>query len=168
MNEINIMRCLNHKNTLKLYEVFETEHSIYLVVDLLNGGELVSRIQSTKKPPTYLDIVYLAKNLLEAVEHMHKEGIMHRDIKPENLLLRDESEIYDIVLADFGLATKIKQPMEEILFKRCGTPGFVAPEILSYKEGKSEFYNEKCDIFSVGCLLYLLLVNKNFHFFVIF
>ena len=151
------MRVLNHKNILKLYEVFETEHSIYLVVDLLCGGELVSRIQSNKKPPTYLDIVMLSKNLLEALQHLHSKGIMHRDIKPENLLLRDESNIYDIVLADFGLAAKIHQPEEEILFKRCGTPGFVAPEVLSFKEGKGQpFYNEKCDIFSMGALLYLL------------
>jgi calcium/calmodulin-dependent protein kinase I len=150
------MRCLNHKNTLKLYEVYETEHSLYLVVDLLSGGELISRIQSNIKDTSFLDIAFLIKNLLEAVGHMHKKGIMHRDIKPENLLLQNTSNIYDIVLADFGLATKIKQPVEEILFKRCGTPGFVAPEILAYKDDNSEFYNEKCDIFSIGALFYLL------------
>ena len=156
LNEIYIMRCLNHKNILKLYEVYETEHSIYLVVDLVSGGELISRIQSSKQDPSYMDISLLIKNLLEAIAHMHKQGIMHRDIKPENLLLQDTSNIYDIVLADFGLATKIKQPVEEILFKRCGTPGFVAPEILSYKDENVTFYDEKCDIFSVGALLYLL------------
>lgn len=156
LNEINIMRSLHHKNILKLYEVYETEHSLYLVVDLLSGGELVSHIQKDIKPPSFLEISFLIKNLLEALDHMHSQGIMHRDIKPENLLLRDSSNVYDIVLADFGLSTIINQPIEDILFKRCGTPGFVAPEILAYKEGKSNFYNERCDIFSVGSLFYLL------------
>ena len=156
MNEIEIMRCVNHKNILKLYEIYETEHSIYLVVDLLSGGELITKVQTAQNHLTFFDIGMIIKNLLEAVDHLHKHGIMHRDIKPENLLLQNSSHVYDIVLADFGLATKIKKPVEEILFKRCGTPGFVAPEILSYKEGKSQFYNEKCDIFSVGALFYLL------------
>lgn len=98
----------------------------------------------------------MIKNLLEAVAHMHKQGVMHRDIKPENLLLRNSANICDIVLADFGLSNRIYQPVEEILFKRCGTPGFVAPEILAYKEEAPGFYNEKCDIFSVGALFYLL------------
>jgi len=164
LNEIEIMRCLNHKNILNLYEIYETEHSIYLVVDLLSGGELISKIKSSEKPQTFNEIATLIKHLLEALEHMHKRSIMHRDIKPENLLLRDSSNIFDIVLADFGLSAKLKQPIEDILFKRCGTPGFVAPEILSYKEGKSEFYNEKCDIFSVGALLYLLYFSNIFSY----
>lgn len=82
---------------------------------------------------------------------------MHRDLKPENLLLKSKQADFDIVLADFGLATFISDP--NILFRRCGTPGFVAPEVLSYKEG-DPIYNEKCDIFSAGVIFYLTLTGK--------
>ena len=71
---------------------------------------------------------------------------MHRDLKPENLLLRNDNNIYDIVIVDFGLSSFTNIKPQEILFKRCGTPGFVAPEILNYKDGQSDFYDQKCDI----------------------
>jgi calcium-dependent protein kinase len=74
----------------------------------------------------------LAFNLISALRHMHENKIIHRDLKPENLLLKSTENNYEIVLADFGLATCLG---EEPLFKRCGTPGFVAPEILEYIEG---------------------------------
>jgi len=71
------------------------------------------------------------KNLLMALLHLHEKNIMHRDLKPENLLLKSKSNDYDIVVADFGLATFTD--IKDILFKRCGTPGFVAPEVLLFK-----------------------------------
>ena len=79
---------------------------------------------------------------------------MHRDLKPENILLRSQDDMNNIVLADFGLAA-LKEESEKLLFKRCGTPGFVAPEILFYKDG-CEMYNEKCDIFSAGIIFYFM------------
>jgi len=82
---------------------------------------------------------------------------MHRDLKPENLLMKSKVNDHDCVVADFGLATFTN--IKEILFKRCGTPGFVAPEVLLYKEG-DPFYDVKCDIFSAGIIFYLLLVGK--------
>ena len=93
---------------------------------------------------------------MKALAHLHSKKCMHRDLKPENLLLKDKDNDYDIVIADFGLATFIN---EDILFKRCGTPGFVAPEILLYKEG-DPFYDEKCDVFSAGVIFYLLITGK--------
>ena len=85
---------------------------------------------------------------------MHINNLIHRDLKPENLLLKSTENNYEIVLADFGLATSLN---EEPLFKRCGTPGFVAPEILEYVDGM-DFYSDKCDVFSAGVILYLLIV----------
>ena len=73
----------------------------------------------------------LIRNLVLALYHLHEKNIMHRDLKPENLLLKSKSSDSDIIVADFGLATRID--VQDILFKRCGTPGFVAPEVLSYK-----------------------------------
>ena len=80
---------------------------------------------------------------------------MHRDLKPENLLLKTKDNDTDIVLADFGLAHIMDS---KPLFKRCGTPGFVAPEILKYDDC-SPFYNEKCDVFSVGVIFYLMVTG---------
>ena len=154
MNEINIMRKMDHKQIIKLHEVHETEHSLYLILDALTGGELVKKM---KEKPYYNqeDIIKIMKNLLEALEHVHFHKIMHRDLKLENLLLRNEKDI-DVVVVDFGLSSVVGLPVKEILFKRCGTPGFVAPEVLAYKDNSEEFYDEKCDIFSVGVILFIL------------
>ena len=149
------MKRLDHANILKIYEVFETKHSIYLVIELLEGGELIKRIKEKNKL-NHKDIAKLMKSILSALEHIHSKGIMHRDLKPENILLRKKNDLFNIVIADFGLSTEIKLPPSQIFFKRCGTPGFVAPEILSYKEGQDAFYDEKCDIFSAGVIFYVL------------
>jgi calcium-dependent protein kinase len=69
-------------------------------------------------------------NLLKGVAYMHRKGYMHRDIKPSNILLRSMDDSYDVVLCDFGLATSISEKRK--LFSKCGTPGFVAPEVLTY------------------------------------
>ena len=149
------MKRLDHANILKIYEVYETIHSIYLVIDLLEGGELLKRVKESPKL-THKDISRLMCNLLQALEHIHLKKIMHRDLKPENLLLKDKGNLFDIVIADFGLATRYDISPSEIFFKRCGTPGFVAPEILNYKDGQEGFYDEKCDIFSAGSIFYVL------------
>ena len=148
------MRKYNHPNLIKIYEVYETENSIYMVLDLLEGGELFARLASK----VYYDedkISKLIKNLLSALNHLHKMKIMHRDLKPENILLKSKENDTDLVIADFGLSTEILS-LDKILFKRCGTPGFVAPEVLNFDEKKFPFYNEKCDIFSVGVIFYIL------------
>ncbi|CAK76430.1 unnamed protein product (macronuclear) [Paramecium tetraurelia] len=155
LNEIKIMRRLNHPNIVKLYEVHETTNSIYFVLDMIQGGELLQRVRETGFLPAET-VQKLAFNLVSALSHMHENRVIHRDLKPENLLLRSTENNYEIILADFGLATNLD---EEHLFKRCGTPGFVAPEILEYVEGQ-EFYTDKCDVFSAGIILYLLITGN--------
>ena len=81
------MRKLSHKNLLKIYEVYETKHSLYLVLQILKGGELIKKIKE-KAICDELDIAKIMKNFLEALKHIHENGIMHRDLKPENLLLK--------------------------------------------------------------------------------
>ena len=147
------MKKLNNINTIRLFEIFETKNSLYLVLELIQGGELLKRI-SKNKGFKESDVKVLMKKIFLALEHFHSNKIIHRDLKPDNLLLRSEDNIHDIVIADFGLACQLNGL--EILFKRCGTPGYVAPEVLHWQEGNS-FYNTKCDIFSVGCILYLML-----------
>ncbi|CAD8055953.1 unnamed protein product [Paramecium primaurelia] len=155
LNEIKLMRKLNHPNIVKLYEVHETINSVYFVLDMIQGGELLQRVRETGFLPAET-MQKLAFNLISALSHMHENRIIHRDLKPENLLLRSTENNYEIILADFGLATNLD---EEPLFKRCGTPGFVAPEILDYIDGQ-EFYTDKCDVFSAGIIFYLLITGN--------
>lgn len=88
--------------------------------------------------------------MINAIEYLHKYNIMHRDLKPENILIMQN---FLLKIADFGLATY--ETDQEIMLKWCGSPGFVAPEILSYKIGQP-MYNKKCDIFSLGIIFFIL------------
>lgn len=141
------MRRMNHRNIIKMYEVYEGEFHIYIVLELLKGGELFDRIIK-KGNYSEKDAIILITRLLQALEYIHSKGIMHRDIKPENLILKDENS-FEIKLADFGLSEF--QGKKQNLFTRCGTPGYVAPEVLEDK-----IYDTKCDIFSAGVILYIL------------
>jgi len=135
-----------------LYEVYETDDHINLVLELLKGGELYRFLKVS--PPFSEDkcakVIY---KLLQAVSYIHQKGILHRDIKPENLILRNKDDIDDICIADFGLADYYNTD-GKYLFTRCGTPGYVAPELLHDK-----IYDYKIDIFSVGILMYLLITG---------
>ena len=87
---------------------------------------------------------------------MHAQNIMHRDLKPENILLRKEGD-FDCVIADFGLSQKAD---EDYMFVRCGTPGYVAPEVINLKDLKAK-YTTVCDLFSVGVIFHLLALRKS-------
>eukprot|EP01016_Furgasonia_blochmanni_P029073 TRINITY_DN3064_c0_g1_i2.p1 TRINITY_DN3064_c0_g1~~TRINITY_DN3064_c0_g1_i2.p1 ORF type:complete len:393 (-),score=70.56 TRINITY_DN3064_c0_g1_i2:62-1132(-) len=144
-------------NIMKLYEIYESNHSIYLVTELLRGGAL-SAIQTTHRnhmsPKT---VQKLIKNVIEALVHLESKGLVHRDIKAENLLFRLESTIdSEIVLADFGIATF--ENAETQYYTRCGTPGYVAPELFKSDHG---VFSPKCDIYAAGCVLYSLLFGMN-------
>eukprot|EP00828_Plagiopyla_frontata_P040678 TRINITY_DN557_c0_g2_i3.p1 TRINITY_DN557_c0_g2~~TRINITY_DN557_c0_g2_i3.p1 ORF type:complete len:458 (+),score=63.96 TRINITY_DN557_c0_g2_i3:74-1447(+) len=148
-NEIHLMQQIQHPNIITLNEVYEGENHIYLVMDLLTGGELFDRIVK-KGNYTEKEACIIITKILNALSYLHSIGIMHRDLKPENLILRDEN-CFEIVIADFGLAS---YKTKNLLFKRCGTPGYVAPEILEDGE-----YDEKVDIFSAGVIFYILLTG---------
>jgi serine/threonine protein kinase len=96
------------------------------------------------------------KGILEGLEVMHSQNIMHRDLKPENILLRKDGD-YDCVIADFGLSeSSFNDPY---LFVRCGTPGYVAPEVVNLKDMKAK-YSTICDLFSVGVIFHILALKK--------
>jgi len=125
---------------------------MYIIIEYMKGKELLKRIQK-KKNLSEVTIMKIVYNLLQGLKDLHDKGIMHRDLKLENILLRSKHSLVDVCIVDFGLATFVDE--KEYLFRRCGTPGFVAPEIIILRE--NERYNEKCDIFSVGVIFYFLL-----------
>jgi serine/threonine protein kinase len=103
-----------------------------MVVEYLSGGELIKNI-SKKVQYNELYLKKIMMFIIKALKYMHSKGIMHRDLKPENLMIKSKKQRLNVKLIDFGLSTKIK--LKEFLFRRCGTPGFVAPEIITLKEG---------------------------------
>ena len=125
------MRNLAHSEFyVNFYEIHETKHSVYMILDYIKGGELTN-ITKMKKKHTEEECRSFVKNLLTGLSQIHSKGIMHRDLKPQNIIMRSKKDIKDIVIIDFGLASFVD--VDQYLYERCGTPGFVAPEIFAYK-----------------------------------
>jgi len=116
-----------------LYEIHETKHSVYVVCDYLPGGELITEISQNEKLKES-KVRKIIQNILKGLYHCHSRGIMHRDLKPENLMLASKKAIHKVKIIDFGLGQFVDE--EDYLYKRCGTPGFVAPEILALNDGE--------------------------------
>ena len=159
INEIEISRSLSHPNIMKFIEVFESSNTVYVILELLEGGELIDHI----KDKTNLTIQLISKiirSLLKALVYLDEQGIIHRDIKPNNIILKSKGKISssDIKLIDFGLATYTDTSRH--IVERCGTPGYIAPEILTYEHARSLKQTPKSDVFSIGVILYYLLVGK--------
>ena len=151
-SEVAIMRLLNHQNVVQMKEVFEDRNKMYLVMELVEGGELYDRIR-LKKVFSEFTAFHITRQLLDTIKYLHDVGIVHRDIKPENILLSDESEIPTIKLADFGLS-KLVGP-NDTLDVPCGTLGYVAPEVLMQQP-----YTKQVDLWSVGVVTYLMLRGR--------
>jgi len=133
-----------------MYEVYENENYIFLVKELLKGGELFHKL---KGHGSYSEeyASRIMQKLLSALAYIHSKNILHRDLKPENLILRSKTDDFDLCIADFGLADYYT-PTGDYMFKRCGTPGYVAPEVLADK-----VYDFKVDTFSAGVIMFILL-----------
>lgn len=147
-NEITVLRRLAHANIVQLLETFEDKNKVYLVMELVTGGELFDRIVE-KGSYTEKDAADLIRQVLEAVDYMHEQGVVHRDLKPENLLYYSQDEDSKIMISDFGLS-KIED--SGIMATACGTPGYVAPEVLAQKP-----YGKAVDVWSIGVIAYILL-----------
>ncbi|KAK8685040.1 hypothetical protein V6N13_041051 [Hibiscus sabdariffa] len=147
--EIEIMTKLSgHPNIVDLKAVYEDEDSVHLVMELCAGGELFHRLEKYGRFPES-EARDLFKQLMEVVKYCHDNGIIHRDLKPENILLATKSLSSPIKLADFGLATYVKQG--ENLHGTVGSPFYIAPEVLTGG------YDEAADVWSAGVILYILL-----------
>lgn len=149
LTEISILKQVDHKNVIGLNDIFETRKNLYLVMDVLDGGELFDRIVESGTF-SEKDASDLSRSIIGAVQYLHGLGIVHRDLKPENLLYTDRSANAEIKIADFGLSKFITDDTN--LTTACGTPGYVAPEVLLMQG-----YGKAVDLWSVGVIIYILL-----------
>lgn len=149
------MRNLDHPNITSLNEIYETEKSIYLVLDLYKGKSLDQYLdEEGKLDESKASIILIG--VLNGISYLHSKKIMHRDIKLQNILFKKKEKkltSQNLIIVDFGLAQY--EDDEKYIYTRCGTPGYVAPEVLRAKDPKSK-YTCACDVFSTGILLHLL------------
>lgn len=151
--EIVSMKVLRHENIVELIDVIRTSHHIYLVLELLTGGEVFNRISSEGRFSEDVARTYF-QQLVAGVKFCHGKGIAHRDLKPENLLL---SEAGVLKISDFGLSNlqRCTQTGTNMLQTVCGTPNYVAPEVL-----KEQGYDGLiADVWSCGVILFVMLAG---------
>ncbi|KAG6517802.1 CBL-interacting protein kinase 6-like [Zingiber officinale] len=150
--EISAMRMVRHPNVVALHEVMATRSKIYLAMELVRGGELFARVAGAGRLSESAARRYF-RQLISAVDFCHRRGVYHRDLKLENLLL-DEND--DLKVADFGLSA-LADPArtDRLLHTLCGTPAYVAPEVL-FQRG---YDGAKTDVWACGVILFVLLAG---------
>ena len=148
--EIDILKISQHPNIIKLYDVFENENYIYIIMENCSGGDLLSYFEYHEYELPEPKVCEIIHKLSMAVYYLHSYGIVHRDLKPENILMTDLSNTADIRLLDFGLSKIIGN--DEKCTEPYGTLSFVAPEVL---QGKP--YDKSVDLWSIGIITFLLL-----------
>uniref|UniRef100_A0A3B4URG5 Calcium/calmodulin-dependent protein kinase 1Da n=1 Tax=Seriola dumerili TaxID=41447 RepID=A0A3B4URG5_SERDU len=148
-NEIAVLRRIKHENIVALEDIYESPDHLYLIMQLVSGGELFDRIVE-KGFYTEKDASTLIRQVLDAVNYLHRMGIVHRDLKPENLLYFNPQDESKIMISDFGLSKM--EGSGDVMSTACGTPGYVAPEVLAQKP-----YSKAVDCWSIGVIAYILL-----------
>ena len=150
-SEVEIISLMSHRYIIQLKEVFNTGKTLYLVMELLDGGELAARL---RKVGHFCEsqVKRYCHNILLALEYIHRNGIVHRDLKPANMLLAFESDSSEVKISDFGLAVLIGG--DSCLQSCTGTPAFMAPEILM-----GEPYGQAVDMWALGVIIFNLLTG---------
>jgi len=146
--EVEILKSLRHSNVINIKEAYDAPKKLYIVMEFMEGGELLDLIRKRKVFPER-EACKIFHQTISALAYLHSLGIIHRDIKPDNLLLTTTGEDAIVKIADFGFAKRIG---DGILYTPCGSPVYTAPEII-----REEPYNKSADMWSVGILLYILL-----------
>eukprot|EP00966_Prymnesium_polylepis_P068281 1586534-Prymnesium_polylepis.1 len=148
--EARILKEMDHPYIVKCYDAYETDERVYLFMELMDGGELFDRIVDIGHF-TEKDAQGTCYKILEALKFMHDKGIAHRDLKPENMLMTNKGPDAVCKITDFGLG-KFFDQQTDLMKTPCGTPGYIAPEVLHMKG-----YDKQCDVWSMGVIVYILL-----------
>ncbi|KAL0382202.1 UNVERIFIED_CONTAM: CBL-interacting protein kinase [Sesamum calycinum] len=149
--EIAVMRLIKHQNVMQLHEVMATKTKIYFVIEFAKGGELFNKVKKGKLKENTARKYF--QQLISAVSFCHNRGVYHRDLKPENLLLDENGSLK---VSDFGLsALSDSKRQDGLLHTTCGTPAYVAPEVI----GRKGYDGAKADIWSCGVILFVLLTG---------
>lgn len=149
--EISVMRLIRHPHVVELYEVMASKTKIYVVMEYVKGGELFNKVSKGKLKHDEARRYF--QQLISAVDYCHSRGVCHRDLKPENLLLDENG---NLKVSDFGLSALAETKHQDgLLHTTCGTPAYVAPEVINRKG----YDGTKADIWSCGVILYVLLAG---------
>ncbi|KAL4318934.1 hypothetical protein GQ457_18G003550 [Hibiscus cannabinus] len=148
--EISIMKIVKHPNIVRLHEVFASRTKIYIILEFVSGGELFDKIVHRVRLPENECRRYF-QQLIDAVAHCHSKGVYHRDLKPENLLLDTSG---NLKVSDFGLSA-LPQQGGGLLHTTCGTPNYVAPEVL----GNEGYDGAAADVWSCGVILFVIMAG---------
>jgi len=165
LKEVEIYHlCRGQRSIIQLIEFFEEADNFYLVFEKINGGTLLKHIQQ-RVSFTEEEASLIIKDLVEAICHLHRQGIAHRDIKPDNVLCVNNNSPYPVKLCDFDLSSSVsKEVSTPQLLTPVGSLEYMAPEVVEafmvddYDDVEEEIsYNKKCDIWSLGIIMYILL-----------
>lgn len=152
--EIDVLKNLDHPNIIKVYEFFRTNKHLLIINELCSGGELFDKIMEVKYFSENV-AANIMRQILSAVNYCHQLGVIHRDLKPENILIvnqkEKDNEYFNIKIIDFGTCEIL---MNSKLNEQIGTSFYIAPEVLRNS------YNEKCDLWSCGVILFILLCGS--------
>ncbi|ESP02150.1 hypothetical protein LOTGIDRAFT_111267 [Lottia gigantea] len=149
--EVEIHSRLKHPSILELYNYFEDNNYVYLVIEICHNGELQRYLKTHCKVLSEDEARHFMKQIVEGMFYLHSHGILHRDLTLSNLLLSRDN---NLKIADFGLATQLSVP-DEKHFTMCGTPNYISPEVASRSA-----HGLEADVWSLGCMLYTFLVGK--------
>ncbi|KAM8923470.1 serine/threonine-protein kinase 33 isoform 2-T3 [Lycaon pictus] len=158
--EVNILKSVKHEHIIHLEQVFETPKKMYLVMELCEDGEL-KEILDRKGHFSENETRWIIQSLASAIAYLHSKDIVHRDLKLENIMVKssftdDNNEMnLNIKVTDFGLAVKKHGRSEAMLQTTCGTPIYMAPEVINAHD-----YSQQCDIWSIGVIMYTLLCGE--------
>ena len=149
-NEINILKSIDHPHIIKIFEFYSFNEKYFLITEYCKEGELFNQIDALK-PFAEAHLATIVYQILLALIYCHSNNIIHRDLKPENIMIegRDKNGYFIIKVIDFGTATIFDKNKKETQF--IGSPYYIAPEVISLN------YGEKCDLWSLGVILYILL-----------
>ncbi|MCQ2821619.1 MAG: serine/threonine-protein kinase, partial [archaeon] len=152
LSEISIMQLIVHKNIVRLHDTFEDKKFLYVVMDYLQGGDLIELINKRLGNISEQEAAKIIKQIANGINYMHKLGLVHRDLKSENCVFSKKDDYSGLKLIDFGLTRTLARG--ETLTETLGTLGYAAPEIICRKP-----YDHKIDVFSIGIISFSILTG---------